>query len=83
MGAWGAQQSPLEGLGYICVSAQWCPFTTHWALQLYYTCLLGSRRKSPVRGGCIQAAEDELSEAVCQVTDTPVSSLFLKDVSET
>ena len=31
---WPSRQSLLGGLGYTCVPAQQCPFTTHWAPQL-------------------------------------------------
>lgn len=41
-----------------------------------------AQAEQPVRGGCFHAAEEGLSEPVCQVTATPVSRQFLRDVSE-
>lgn len=41
-----------------------------------------AQTEQPARGGCIHAAEEGLSEPVCQVTATPVSSHLLRDVSE-
>lgn len=67
----------LGGLGYICVPAQRCPFTTHWAQQLL---LHLSVCCDP--GGNTQT-ERRLSEPVHQVTAAPVSSHFLRDVAET
>lgn len=46
--------------------------------SFHYTCLLWSRRKCPDWASW----ERRLSEPVCQVTATPVSSHFLRDVSE-
>lgn len=59
------QQSLLGGLGYICVPAQRCPFTTHWVLQLPLHLSVVIQEEMPVRGGCIRTAEEKERKGAC------------------